>query len=46
MIDCAVVGAGPAGLAASLALAECRVDHVVLERDRVDATWRDQRWAT
>jgi putative flavoprotein involved in K+ transport len=44
MIDCAVVGAGPAGLAASLALAGCRIDHVVLERDRVAATWRDQRW--
>ncbi|HWD45870.1 MAG TPA: NAD(P)-binding domain-containing protein [Actinomycetota bacterium] len=44
MIDCAVVGAGTAGLAASLALAGCRVDHLVLERDRVAATWRDQRW--
>jgi putative flavoprotein involved in K+ transport len=44
VIDCAVVGAGPAGLAASLALAGRRVDHVVLERDRVAATWRDQRW--
>jgi hypothetical protein len=45
MTDCAVVGAGPAGLAASLALAgRGVVDHVVLERDRVAATWRDQRW--
>ena len=44
VIDCAVVGAGPAGLAASLALAGCGIDHVVLERDRVAATWRDQRW--
>jgi putative flavoprotein involved in K+ transport len=44
VIDCAVVGAGPAGLAASLALAGCGIDHVVLERDRVVATWRDQRW--
>ena len=34
-IDCAVVGGGPAGLAASVALAEHGVDHVVLERDRV-----------
>jgi putative flavoprotein involved in K+ transport len=44
VIDCAVVGAGPAGLAVSLALAGCGIDHVVLERDRVAATWRDQRW--
>ena len=44
MIDCAVVGAGPAGLAASVALAEHGIDHVVLERDRAAASWRDQRW--
>jgi putative flavoprotein involved in K+ transport len=42
--DCAVVGAGPAGLAASVALAGGGVDHVVLERDRVAGTWRSQRW--
>ena len=44
VIDCAVVGAGPAGLAASVALAGRGVDHVVLERDRVAGTWRAQRW--
>jgi putative flavoprotein involved in K+ transport len=44
VIDCAVVGAGPAGLATSVALTERGVDHVVLERDRIAATWRDQRW--
>jgi putative flavoprotein involved in K+ transport len=44
MIDCAVVGAGPAGLATSVALTGRGVDHVVLERGRVAATWRDQRW--
>jgi len=44
MIDCAVVGAGPAGLAASAALAGHGIDHVVLERDRVAGSWRDQRW--
>jgi putative flavoprotein involved in K+ transport len=44
MIDAAVVGAGPAGLAASLALAGRGVEHVVLERDRVAATWQAQRW--
>jgi putative flavoprotein involved in K+ transport len=43
-IDCAVVGGGPAGLATSVALAERGVDHLVLERDRVGGTWRDQRW--
>jgi putative flavoprotein involved in K+ transport len=44
MIDAAVVGAGPAGLAASLALAGRGVEHVVLERDRVAGTWQAQRW--
>ncbi|HJW63063.1 MAG TPA: NAD(P)/FAD-dependent oxidoreductase, partial [Actinomycetes bacterium] len=44
MIDAVVVGAGPAGLAASVALADRGVEHVVLERDRVGGTWRDQRW--
>ena len=43
-IDCAVVGGGPAGLAASVALAGHGVDHLVLERDRVAWTWRAQRW--
>ncbi len=44
MVDCVVVGAGPAGLAASSALADREVDHVVLERGRVGQTWRTQRW--
>jgi putative flavoprotein involved in K+ transport len=44
MIDCVVVGGGPAGLAASGALTEAGVDHLVLERGRVGQTWRDQRW--
>jgi putative flavoprotein involved in K+ transport len=42
--DCVVVGAGPAGLAVSAALAGHGVEHVVLERDRVAETWRTQRW--
>jgi putative flavoprotein involved in K+ transport len=42
--DCVVVGAGPAGLAVSAALADHGVEHVVLERDRVAETWRTQRW--
>lgn len=44
LIDCAVVGAGPAGLAASAALGARGVEHVVLERGRVGESWRTQRW--
>ena len=43
-LDCAVVGAGPAGLAMSAALAVRGVDHVVLEKGRPGETWRSQRW--
>jgi putative flavoprotein involved in K+ transport len=43
-IDCVVVGAGPAGLAASAALTAHGVEHVVLERGRVGESWRTQRW--
>lgn len=39
-----VVGAGPAGLAASRALTAARVPHLVLERERVAWSWRAQRW--
>jgi putative flavoprotein involved in K+ transport len=39
-----VIGAGPAGLATSRELAERGVDHLVLERDAVASTWRNQRW--
>src|SRR5215216_4638050 len=44
MIDCVVVGAGPAGLAASAALTARRVEHLVLERGRAGESWRSQRW--
>jgi putative flavoprotein involved in K+ transport len=44
VIDCVVVGAGPAGLAASAALRGRGVEHVVLERGRVGESWRTQRW--
>jgi putative flavoprotein involved in K+ transport len=44
LLDCVVVGAGPAGLATSLALTRRGVHHVVLERGRVGHTWRTQRW--
>jgi len=45
-MDCAVVGAGPAGLAVSAALAVRSVDHVVLERGQAGETWRTQRWSS
>src|SRR5215213_8768372 len=38
-----VVGAGPAGLAASYELHCAGIDHIVLERGRVGQSWRD-RW--
>jgi putative flavoprotein involved in K+ transport len=44
MADCVVVGAGPAGLAASTALGNGGIDHVVLERGVAGRTWRTQRW--
>jgi putative flavoprotein involved in K+ transport len=44
LIDCAVVGAGPAGLAASAALISRGIEHVVLERGRIGESWRTQRW--
>jgi putative flavoprotein involved in K+ transport len=42
-VEVAVIGAGPAGLAAGRELLDAGVEHVVLERDRVGQTWRD-RW--
>jgi putative flavoprotein involved in K+ transport len=39
-----VVGAGPAGLAASSRLARAGCHHVVLERGRIGSSWRTQRW--
>ena len=38
-----VVGAGPAGLAASHELLGAGIDHIVVERGRVGQSWRD-RW--
>ena len=42
-VDVVVVGAGQAGLAASHELSAAGVEHVVLERGRIGATWRG-RW--
>jgi putative flavoprotein involved in K+ transport len=44
ILDCVVVGAGPAGLAASAALSAGGVEHTVLERGRPGESWRTQRW--
>jgi putative flavoprotein involved in K+ transport len=44
VLDCVVVGAGPAGLAASAALSARGVEHAVLERGRPGESWRTQRW--
>jgi putative flavoprotein involved in K+ transport len=44
VLDCVVVGAGPAGLAASAALSDRGVEHEILERRRVGESWRTQRW--
>jgi putative flavoprotein involved in K+ transport len=44
VVDCVVVGAGPAGLAASAALSARGIGHAVLERGRVGQSWRAQRW--
>jgi len=44
VIDCAVIGAGQAGLATSYHLSLLGVEHVVLERGYVAETWRSARW--
>jgi putative flavoprotein involved in K+ transport len=44
VLDCVVVGAGPAGLAASAALTDRGVEHEIFERGRVGESWRTQRW--
>ena len=45
-VETVVVGAGHAGLAASWALAERGVEHVVLEEGRIGQTWRTDRWVS
>jgi putative flavoprotein involved in K+ transport len=46
VVDTVVVGAGPAGLAASVALGARGVEHLVLEQGRAGQSWRSQRWAS
>lgn len=43
-VPVAVVGGGQAGLSMSRLLVDAEIEHVVLERDRVGAEWRDRRW--
>lgn len=43
-MDALVIGAGHAGLATSRCLRQLGVRHLVLERDRVGASWANQRW--
>ena len=43
-VSTVVIGAGHAGLAASLVLSERSIDHVVLERGDVANSWRHERW--
>jgi putative flavoprotein involved in K+ transport len=45
-VETVVVGAGHAGLAASWALAERGVEHVVLEEARIGEVWRSARWSS
>lgn len=44
MTDVVIVGAGQAGLAASVCLSRLGIDHVVLEKHEIGASWRRQRW--
>jgi putative flavoprotein involved in K+ transport len=43
-VETVVIGAGHAGLAASLALTQRGAGHVVLEEGRIGQTWRNDRW--
>ena len=45
-VETVVVGAGHAGLAASWALHERGLEHIVLEEGRIGQTWRDDRWSS
>lgn len=43
-IDTVVIGGGQAGLATSYHLTQAGREHVVLEKERVGKSWRDERW--
>lgn len=42
----AVIGGGQAGLSMSYHLTSKEIDHVVLERNQIGHSWRQQRWDT
>ena len=42
----AVIGGGQAGLSMSYHLTSKDIDHVVLERNQIGHSWRQQRWDT
>ena len=44
LLDVWVMGAGHAGLSASYYLTQKGLKHLVLERGRIGALWRTQRW--
>ena len=41
-----VIGGGQAGLSVSYCLMELGIDHIVLEREKVAHSWREERWDT
>jgi putative flavoprotein involved in K+ transport len=43
-VDVVVIGAGQAGLATSYYLTQNDIDHVILDREGVGASWRNRRW--
>lgn len=44
ILDVVVVGGGQSGLSASYFLKQQGLQHIVLERGRIGASWRSQRW--
>ena len=43
-IDTLIVGGGQAGIAMSEHLRNCKIPHLVLERNRIAERWRSERW--
>lgn len=43
-VKVAVIGGGQAGLAMSYQLSQQGIEHIVLEKNRIAHSWRDQRW--
>lgn len=45
-VDVVVIGAGQAGLSISHCLSRIGIEHVVLERDVIGASWQSARWSS